>query len=54
MGERLWLGRTEESNEHLVGCSTGVYHCRSIKLLVLASGMTCVLTIMIGVPWELS
>merc|ERR1712115_269082 len=50
----IWLGTREESGEHLIGCSQGVYKVRSIKRKAITEQRWNKeeFELMRGVPWR--
>ena len=55
MNRGIWLGRAEESDEHLVATLAGVYRCRTIRRLLPDQRSDKELLVGLkGVPWDLS
>lgn len=49
----IWLGKTEDSNEHVVGCDGGVYRVLEVRRLPPPQrGDRAVLESIIGLPWD--
>ena len=55
MERGIWLGRAEESDEHLVSTTAGVYRCRTIRRLLPDQRSDKELLVGLkGVPWDMS
>ena len=56
MERGIWLGRAEESDEHLVSTTAGVYRCRTIRRLLPNQQRSDkeLLVGLKGVPWDMS
>ena len=55
MERGIWLGRAEESDEHLVSTTAGVYRCRAIRRLLPDQRSDKELLVGLkGVPWDMS
>ena len=55
MERGIWLGRAEESDEHLVSTTAGVYRCRTIRRLLPDQRSDKEMLVGLkGVPWDMS
>ncbi len=55
MDRGIWLGRAEESDEHLVSTTAGVYRCRTVRRLLPDQRSDKEMLVGLkGVPWDMS